>query len=205
VFLDVVEAGHDRVTATFLRFVELVGRAKLPDVIKTVSYRHRYFGTPFTDLVQRVMRGPSFWTIADRELFAARISKSNTCPFCVSSHQPVAAAYAGKDVIDAAMESPQDAPLRPETKAVLAFLDKMSADPASIDAADVRAVKGTGVSREALEDAVWIATLFHVINRVLNSLGAQAMEPEQQQRAVRFIKLFGYRNAPIVRLLSRAG
>ena len=58
--LDNVEAGHDRPTALFIRVTERITGMALPDVVKVTCYRHRFFGTPFADLVQEAMRGPSF-------------------------------------------------------------------------------------------------------------------------------------------------
>ena len=201
--LAAVESGHDRVTAGFLRLIGWLTKVDMPDIVKVTSYRHRYFGTAFTDLVQTAMRGPSFWTVAERELFAARTSKANTCPFCVSAHQSVAASYAGRGLVDAAMDAPDKAPIRVEAKAVLALLDQL-ADPDSVDAAATATVRDLSVPERAIEEAVLIAVLFHVINRVMNGLGSPAMEPAQQQLAVRNIRQFGYRNPPPIRLFSRA-
>jgi hypothetical protein len=52
-----------------------------PDVVRTLNYRSGFFGGPFTALLQPVMRGPSAWTVGERELFAAYTSYLNQCPF----------------------------------------------------------------------------------------------------------------------------
>jgi hypothetical protein len=62
------------------RFIWLVGKlAKMdpPDVARTMSYRSGFFGGPFGALLQSVMRGPSEWTVGERELFAAYTSYLN--------------------------------------------------------------------------------------------------------------------------------
>jgi hypothetical protein len=51
------------------------------DVVRMLSYRPELFGQPFSEALQRVMRGPSDWSIAERELFAAFVSAQNQCPF----------------------------------------------------------------------------------------------------------------------------
>ena len=53
----------------------------VPDVTRTVSYRPELFGKHFLACVQEVMRGPSNWSVGERELFAAFISRKNRCPF----------------------------------------------------------------------------------------------------------------------------
>jgi hypothetical protein len=52
-----------------------------PGVIKTLLYRPELFGRPFSDAVERAMRGPSEWSAGERELFAAFTSLLNQCPF----------------------------------------------------------------------------------------------------------------------------
>jgi hypothetical protein len=51
------------------------------DISLALRYRPELFGTPFSALLQEVMKGPSEWTEAERELFAAFVSLRNQCPF----------------------------------------------------------------------------------------------------------------------------
>jgi hypothetical protein len=51
------------------------------DISLALRYRPELFGTPFSALLQEVMKGPSEWTEAERELFAAFVSVRNQCPF----------------------------------------------------------------------------------------------------------------------------
>jgi len=51
------------------------------DISLALRYRPELFGEPFSRLLQDVMKGPSEWTEAERELFAAFVSVQNQCPF----------------------------------------------------------------------------------------------------------------------------
>ena len=51
------------------------------DISLALRYRPGLFGRPFSELLQEVMKGPSEWTEAERELFAAFVSAQNQCPF----------------------------------------------------------------------------------------------------------------------------
>lgn len=75
-----VHAGHalpDKALFLVMRLV--MGHA--PGVVRTLKYRKSYFGNPFSALTQQVMRGPSDWTVAERETFAAFVSRLNQCVF----------------------------------------------------------------------------------------------------------------------------
>ena len=50
-------------------------------VVKTLVSRPELFGLPFSEELDRVMRGPSDWSPGERELFAGFTSLLNQCPF----------------------------------------------------------------------------------------------------------------------------
>lgn len=51
------------------------------DIGQALQYRPELFGGPFSELLQVMMRGPSEWTVGERELFAAFSSSLRQCPF----------------------------------------------------------------------------------------------------------------------------
>jgi hypothetical protein len=75
-----VHAGHRFTERAMLGMIRLVmGHA--PGVVRTLMYRKSFFGHPFSKLTQQVMRGPSPWTVGEREIFAAFVSRLNQCVF----------------------------------------------------------------------------------------------------------------------------
>jgi len=75
-----VHQGHrlpDRLMLTMMNLI--VGHA--PGVVRTLRYRKEFFGHPFSELTEQVMRGPSEWTAGEREMFAAFVSRLNQCVF----------------------------------------------------------------------------------------------------------------------------
>ena len=79
--LSVVDTGHAPEEAAMLAQIrERSGNEPL-GVVKTLLYRPELFGTPFSEELDRVMRGPSDWSAGERELFAAFASLLNQCPF----------------------------------------------------------------------------------------------------------------------------
>lgn len=202
--LGILEHGHDLPTRVTLWMMRTIARADVPAVIRVSAYRHRYFGTPFHALVQDLLRGPSAWTVGERELFAAATSKTNQCRFCTAAHTAFAADKIGAEVAANALRRPADAEVNPRAAAVLAFLEKLALDPDAIGPGDADAVRDAGVTDEALDEAVRISVLFHVINRVMDTAGAGPLEGRSLTVARRVVGSGGYRLPPPIRLFSRA-
>jgi hypothetical protein len=76
-----VEHGHRLKQKLMLVLIRLLGGRRVPDVVKTLMYRPEFFGRAQCAWTQAVMRGPSDWSIGERELFAAFTSKLNHCVF----------------------------------------------------------------------------------------------------------------------------
>lgn len=79
--LRVVENGHTLGRKLVLFVSGLMIRANPPDVVRTLFYRPGFFGRHHAAWTNQVMRGPSRWSVAERELFAAFTSKLNQCVF----------------------------------------------------------------------------------------------------------------------------
>ena len=75
-----VHKGHRLREKVILGIIRLTN-GHAPGVIRTLFYRKEFFGQPFTELTQQVMRGPSPWTPGEREIFAAFVSRLNQCVF----------------------------------------------------------------------------------------------------------------------------
>jgi hypothetical protein len=79
--LRVVEHGHRLRQRMIIGFIRIVSGRRAPDIIRTLFYRPELLGTPLSAWTQAVMRGPSDWSVGERELFAAFTSRLNQCLF----------------------------------------------------------------------------------------------------------------------------
>ncbi len=79
--LENVSHGHRWPQWFKLAFMRLVSGSEPPDVVKVLMYRPEFFGKPFSAFLQQVMRGPSLWSVGERELFASFTSQLNQCVF----------------------------------------------------------------------------------------------------------------------------
>ncbi len=79
--LSILDAGHTFGKKALFVLIRMISGHRAADVVKTLTYRPEYFGAPMSAMFQGVMRGPSEWSIGDRELMAAFVSKTNECEF----------------------------------------------------------------------------------------------------------------------------
>ncbi|HVH66797.1 MAG TPA: hypothetical protein VM716_02940 [Gemmatimonadales bacterium] len=79
--LRAVEHRHRLPQRLKLLLIRLLSGRRVPDVVKTLLYRPEFFGGPMCGWTQAVMRGPSAWSVGERELFAAFTSRLNQCVF----------------------------------------------------------------------------------------------------------------------------
>ena len=79
--LAVVDRGHAPDEAAVLEQIRERSGAEPLGVVKTLLYRPELFGRPFSEELDRVMRGPSEWSPGERELFAGFTSLLSQCLF----------------------------------------------------------------------------------------------------------------------------
>ena len=75
---------------------------------------------------------------------------------------------------------------------MLGFLETFTQRPDELTAADVRAVLATGVSREAMRDAMYVAFLFNTYDRLADTLGWELPEEGYYAKAGQFLLKKGY-------------
>lgn len=76
-----VERGDRWPVRLWYGVIRAISGFRAPDVVRTLKYRRQFFGDSHAAHTQAVMRGPSAWSIAERELFAAFVSNLNRCRF----------------------------------------------------------------------------------------------------------------------------
>lgn len=79
--LRILDSGHSFGTKALFALIRAVSRQPVLDVVKLAKYRPDFYGMPMGVVVQEAMRGPSKWSVGDRELMAALVSKLNHCAF----------------------------------------------------------------------------------------------------------------------------
>ena len=91
------------------------------------------------------------------------------------------------------LEDYRTAPIDEKLRAMLGLLETFTLRPDELTAADVRAVLATGVSREAIRDAFYVAFLFNTYDRLADTLGWELPEEGYYGKAGKFLLKKGYR------------
>lgn len=76
-----LEHKHRLKQKIILGMIRVMQGRRAPDILRTLFYRPEFLGRPISGWTQAVMRGPSDWSVAERELFAAFTSRLNQCVF----------------------------------------------------------------------------------------------------------------------------
>jgi hypothetical protein len=76
-----VERGDKPWVRLLYGVIRVASGYRAPDVVRTLWYRKRFFGGPHGRHTHAAMRGPSAWSVGERELFAAFVSDLNRCRF----------------------------------------------------------------------------------------------------------------------------
>lgn len=164
----------------------------VPDAAKITFYRPDFYGSHMKEFTQEAMRGPSAWSVGDRELMAAYVSKMNDCPFCVGAHTATAArAYQDRDKVEAVLADLDSAQIEKGLRATLEMLGKLTSE-GTLSADDIRAVLSAGVSRQQIEDALSVSFAFNTTDRLANAFAFDVLSQEGFEAGAKYLLKRGY-------------
>jgi uncharacterized peroxidase-related enzyme len=139
------------------------------------------------------MRGPSAWSVADRELMAAYVSTVNESAFCIAAHSATARqAYQDGPKVAAVLADLESAPVEDGLRATLRMLGKLTRE-GKVDADDMRQVLSAGVSRQQAADALAVCAAFNTTGRLADAFGFAVLSPEGFETGAKYLLKRGYR------------
>jgi uncharacterized peroxidase-related enzyme len=189
--LDEIERGDSLRHRLLIGFISLVTRMRLPDAARVAFYHRAFFG----DLgrwTQAAMRGPSAWSVGERELMAALVAKWNSNTFCRGAHGAIARKQLPATQVERALADYRQAELSPQLVATLAFLEKLTRTPDTVTGMDASAVLAAGVSEMALTDAIAVSAVFNIISRYADALDFAIPSDADYSRAADMLLKRGY-------------
>lgn len=189
--LTVLERGHRLRTRALFGFVRLVSRQPVVDAVKLALYRPEFYGAG--ELTHEAMRGPSAWSVGDRELMAAFVSKVNQTQFCIAAHSATSGIWYGDDdKVTATLTDLETAPIDERLRATLRLLAKLTTEH-RVDSDDMRAVLAQGVTPAQITDALAVCLAFNITDRLADAFGFELASPEAMNTGARYLLKRGYR------------
>lgn len=187
-----IERGDNLRSKALIRVISLALGTRLPDAARVAFYHKGFVGSALGAWTQEAMRGPSEWSVAERELMAAMVAKWNSCPFCVGAHRAIAVRGMDNEVADACLADYHAAPISDPLRATLAVLETMTLRPTQLRATQAQAAMAAGVTRQQLTDAAAIAALFNIITRYANALDFAIPTDAEFEKAAGMMLKRGY-------------
>jgi alkylhydroperoxidase family enzyme len=87
----------------------------------------------------------------------------------------------------------RSAPIAEPLRVMLGFLEKLTLEPAAVTAGDVVPLRARGLSDAAIEDAIHVAVLFNVYDRMADTLGFDVPGPESFAHGAKVLLTRGYK------------
>ena len=191
--LAILDKGHAFGAKVMFAMIRLFSGQRVVDAVKLVMYRPDFYGGPMKRITHEAMRGPSAWSIGDRELMAALVSKVNGTEFCIKAHSAVAQkAYGDGARVSAALADLDTAPIGEPLRAALRMLGKLTREH-TVDANDMRSVLAAGASRAQIEDALAVCLAFNVTDRLADAFQFAIPGPKAFDAGANFLLARGYR------------
>lgn len=91
----------------------------------------------------------------------------------------------------------RSAPIDERLRATLAFLEKLTLTPGEVGPDDVEPVLAAGVTRKAVEEAIYVAALFNVVDRLADAFDFEVPRPEDGGRTAFVLTKLGYASSVV--------
>jgi alkylhydroperoxidase family enzyme len=99
----------------------------------------------------------------------------------------------GEEVVDAALQDFENAPLDGRVKAALRFIVVMTLTPGELQERHFKDLHAAGLTRRDSEDAIQICAAFNIIARIADALAFEIQPRDRIRREARVLLKRGYR------------
>ncbi len=191
--LEILNHGYRPGTKLMFALIRLFSGQPLPDAAKLTFYRSDFYGNPAKEFTHEALRGPSDWSVGDRELMAAYVSKLNQSAFCVGAHTATASlAYQDAPRVAAILDDLESASIDEPLRGTLRMLGKLIRT-GRVDADDLREVLAAGVSPQQVKDALAVCAAFNTTSRLADAFGFELLTPKGYEAGAKYLLKRGYR------------
>ena len=150
--------------------------------LKAVLKSDPELGLPIAQYHETLLRGPSPFSIGERELMAAFVSGLNACDFCSGEHEAVAERFGvPSGSLVALLSDVELAPISEKLRPAFRYLEKLTLKPSRMTATDADDLYAAGWADPALYHLASLCALFSFNNRLIQGIGIAAHEPDKLQ------------------------
>lgn len=154
----------------------------VPNVIQSYAFDNEKLRT-FVDLYNDLMLGDSQLSKLEREMIAVVVSSTNRCFYCLTAHGAAVRELSGDPVLgECLVMNWRAAELSERHRAMLAFAEKLTEQPAKMDEADRQAMREAGFADDEIWDVAAVAGFFNMSNRVASAVDMMP-NPEYHKQA----------------------
>lgn len=155
---------------------------------------------PLISFHEILLRGPSPFTEAERELVAAYVSGLNGCRYCHGVHTATAERLGIAPGTIAALLDDDTSTIPHRMVPVLDFAKKLTRRANGVTKVDADAVLAAGWEETAVYHLVAVVALFNYMNRLVEGLGIE-LDPSYAQTAAKRLADHGYQ--PLMELMKK--
>jgi uncharacterized peroxidase-related enzyme len=157
---------------------------------------------PLLEFHETLLRGPSPFTEAERELIAAYVSGLNRCRYCHGVHTATAEHLGIESgAIPALLQNGHSDAIPGKMAPVLNVAKKLTMHADGLTRADAEAVFAVGWSETAFYHLVAVVALFNYMNRLVEGLGIE-LNPVYAKTAGKRLADRGYR--PLIEMMRKS-
>jgi AhpD family alkylhydroperoxidase len=189
----ILDRGYRPTTKMLFALIRLFSGHPLPDAAKLTFYRPDFYGRLAKTVTHEAMRGPSAWSVGERELMAAYVSKVNECRFCVGAHTATAGrAYQNPALVASVLADLDTAPIQPPLRETLRMLGTLTRD-GDVSATVMGKVLDAGAAPQQVLDALAVSFAFNTTDRLANAFDFKVLDDEGFERGAKYLLKRGYR------------
>jgi alkylhydroperoxidase family enzyme len=96
-------------------------------------------------------------------------------------------------LVQAVLDNWETAPIGNSLRSVLGFLQKLTLQPQQVTKEDIETLRSSGLSDQAIEEAIYVCFSFNVMDRLADALEFDIPTPQQFKQGGRFLYRLGYR------------
>lgn len=152
----------------------------VPNVFRAYAHRPERFSAWFAHYRQLTAPTETL-TRADREMIAVVVSNINNCTYCLVSHGHDLREEVGAVAADRITFNWRHADLDDRQRAICAYVEKLTTEPATLDRSDLDGLADAGLTDDDIWDVVELASMYAFTNRMSSAMG-HLPNPEYHHR-----------------------